>query len=189
MVPSSPELRVGLPGRRRRRGWLALGAVFLGLATLAILTRPGPTRDPATVDGGGAAKPFELPDVRQDAPVVSLESLRGKPVVVNFWASWCVPCRKEMPSFQAVAQLWDDRVAFIGVNHQDSRRLALELLAETGVRYPSGYDPGGTTAAAYGLLGMPTTLFISAEGKVLERRTGEMSRRDLERTLQRLFTV
>lgn len=175
--------------RRHHRIRLAAGVVLVAavLVAVAVTSSDRTTSGSSTEKGTGLARSFELPDVRQDEPVVSLASFRGKPVVLNFWASWCAPCRKEMPAFQAVAERVNRQVAFVGLNHQDSRRLALELLAETGVAYPSGYDPGGKVAAAYGLLGMPTTVFISAEGKIMERRTGEMSRQDLEHTLERLF--
>jgi thiol-disulfide isomerase/thioredoxin len=110
-------------------------------------------------------------------------------VLVNFFASWCVPCRKEMPAFQAVSAQLGDRVAFIGVNHNDDRAGALQLLADTGVRYPTGYDPEGHVAASYGLFGMPSTLFVGADGTLLETHTGEISRDQLEQTISRLFGV
>ena len=154
----------------------------------ATVTFSGPSTTSApTTAGGGKARAFELENLRKGEAAVSLAALRGKPVVLNFWASWCVPCRREMPAFQAVSQKMKGRVAFLGVNHQDSRRLALELVEETGVSYPSGYDPKGSVAAAYGLFGMPTTLFISPGGEILGRRTGEMSRKDLEETIERMF--
>jgi cytochrome c biogenesis protein CcmG/thiol:disulfide interchange protein DsbE len=187
-VSRSPEQEERTGRRRRHRVWLVLPGVLVAVLVAALAYSGPKGRDARTVQGGGAARLFELPNVRRDEGVVSLASFRGKPVVLNFWASWCVPCRKEMPVFQAVAEQVEGRVAFVGVNHQDSRRLALDLLAETGVRYPSGYDPDGKVAAAYGLFGMPTTLFISPEGMILERRTGEMNRQDLERAIERLFS-
>ncbi|MDP9418625.1 MAG: TlpA family protein disulfide reductase [Actinomycetota bacterium] len=186
-APGSTETQERDNPRRPRRGWLVAAGVVLAVLVAGLAYSGLEGSDTRTVKGGGAARLFELPNVHPDEPVVSLASFRGKPVVLNFWASWCVPCRKEMPAFQAVAEQVSDRVAFVGVNHQDSRRLAVDLLADTGVRYPSGYDPGGKVAAAYGLFGMPTTLFISPEGRILERRTGEMSRQDLERAIERLF--
>lgn len=168
---------------------LALGLLLSVVAVVALVSaRPGAT-SAARAKQGREAPAFDLPDVRAGQPSVSLASFRGTPVVLNFWASWCVPCRKELPAFQAVAEQVAGRAAFVGVNHQDSRRLALALLEETGIRYPAAYDPHGKVAAANGLFGMPTTLFISAEGKILERRTGELSHPELQRTLKRLFGV
>jgi thiol-disulfide isomerase/thioredoxin len=110
-------------------------------------------------------------------------------VVVNFWASWCVPCRKELPTFAAVAQRLGSQVAFLGVNHQDQRRGALDLQEQMSVPYPSGYDPAGGVHAAYGLVGMPATVFISPDGRILKRRTGELSRAELERIIHESFGV
>lgn len=92
-----------------------------------------------------------------------------------------------MPTFQSVHERLGGRVAFIGINHQDRCEDALDLLAETGVTYPTGYDPAGDVARAYGLFGMPTTVFISADGEILARRTGELDADELERTIEELL--
>lgn len=175
--------------KRRRIGVMSAGAVVVVVLAAVLLTSRPAQKSSVTVKGGGAAKNFEIPNLQRGEPVVSLASFKGQPVVLNFWASWCIPCRREMPAFQAVAEKVKGKVAFVGVNHQDGRSAGLDLVKETGVRYPSGYDPGGKVAAAYGLFGMPTTLFISPEGNILERRSGEMSRQELEDALKRLFAV
>jgi cytochrome c biogenesis protein CcmG/thiol:disulfide interchange protein DsbE len=167
---------------------IAAGLVAIVAATVAASRLVQQADLPAAgVKTKGPAAFFQLENVRPGEAPVSLAAFRGTPVVLNFWASWCVPCRREMPFFAAVSEQHKGRVAFVGVNHQDQRPPALDLLAETGVPYPSGFDPRGAVAAAYGLFGMPTTVFISTQGEVLERRTGEMSRRELEETIRRLF--
>jgi cytochrome c biogenesis protein CcmG/thiol:disulfide interchange protein DsbE len=181
---AAPE--VPLPRRRRWRWVIAVAAFALAVTVSALALSP-PRPPSLTVKGDGAAELFELENLRPGGEPVALAAYRGRPVVVNFFASWCVPCRQEMPGFQSVYEQVEDRVAFVGVNHQDSRRGGLQLVEETGVRYPSGYDPKGEVALSYGLYGMPTTLFISAEGQLLERRTGEMSERELRQTVDRLF--
>lgn len=136
--------------------------------------------------GAKAAKNFELP--RLDSPgTVSLATYRGKPVVVNFFASWCVPCRQEMPALQAVAAKTDGKVTFLGVDHQDDKAGALKLLADTGVHYPTGYDPEGSVATSYGLLGMPTTLFISPDGRLLDKHLGPLTEDKLNERISSLF--
>ena len=137
---------------------------------------------------GRVAPEIRLPDLGGDGEVV-LADLRGKPVVVNFFASWCVPCRKELPAFQAVSARLGDRVAFLGIDHQDNREGGRQLIAETGVRYPTGYDPDGDVARRYALFGMPTTVFVSPDGRVLGKHTGEMSAEKLEEEISRLFGI
>lgn len=165
----------------KRRWWWAGGgiAVFTLVVVGLVAARGG---------GDVQAKGFDLPRLNGDGHV-SLASVRGQPVVVNFFASWCVPCRKEMPALQAVAAKVQGRVAFLGVDHQDDRSGALQLLADTGVQYPTGYDPDGKVATSYGLFGMPTTLFVAPDGRLLEKHTGELSQAQLEESISRLFGV
>jgi cytochrome c biogenesis protein CcmG/thiol:disulfide interchange protein DsbE len=169
---------------RRRMVWAAVLVVVLaGGAFIA-----------ASVGGQGgssgssrAAPMFRFP--RLDAPdrEVSLSDYRGRPVVVNFWASWCVPCQKEMPAFQAAAADLEGRVAFLGVNEQDIRAGALALQAKTGVRYTSAFDPEGKMMSAYLLRGLPATAFVSARGDLVELHTGQINGLDLRATIDRLF--
>ena len=189
-VDTALELdRARRPRRRKLAVATALVVAVLAVAVaVAIASRPDAPAVTATGQGRPAHQ-FEVQDLRDDTKTVALADLRGRPVVLNFWASWCVPCRKEMPAFQAVHRRVGNQVAFLGMNNQDSRHDALELLARTGVRYASGYDPQGTVAHAYGLYGMPTTVFISSEGRVLATRTGELSETQLESALAELFDV
>jgi cytochrome c biogenesis protein CcmG/thiol:disulfide interchange protein DsbE len=173
------------PPRSSRRGWVVGGAVAAVFAVavvgLALAQRGGEKETEL-------APPIELRRLGGE-DTVSLASFRGRPVVVNFFASWCVPCRKELPAIQTVASKLGDRVAFLGVDHQDNERAALELVAETGVRFPSGYDPDGKVATSYGLFGMPTTLFVDAQGRLLDKHTGELTQAQLEASINRLFGI
>lgn len=158
------------------------------LVVVALLTPDSSsTRSSGTTRHTRMAPAFRLPNLRDPGAVVSLEDFHGRPVVVNFWASWCVPCRKEMPAFQTVYSHVRGRIAFVGINHEDARTDALAFVHATGVRYPIGFDPDGKAAADYGLFGVPTTVFIDGRGRELERHTGELSRADLEATIERLF--
>ena len=181
------------PSVRRRSGRRFLAAAVAVLATAAVFAlavTQGQTSNSGSVDRGGQpAPPFKLENVRPGEPPLSLQELRGKPVVVNFWASWCGPCRREMPAFQAVHESLGDKVTFVGIDNKDFRDSAVKFLNETGVRYPSAFDPSGNVAASYGVIGLPATFFISEDGRLLESRTGEMSREELERTIHRLYGV
>jgi cytochrome c biogenesis protein CcmG, thiol:disulfide interchange protein DsbE len=101
-----------------------------------------------------------------------MADFQGTPVVVNFWASWCPPCVAEMPDLETVHQEFADEVAFLGINTQDSPDAAAELVEQTGVTYDLARDPDGALFRAFRGIGMPTTLFVSAEGEIVERHTG-----------------
>ncbi|MGH2695754.1 MAG: TlpA family protein disulfide reductase [Actinomycetota bacterium] len=176
----------------------ALAIVPIVAATaVAVLLAPSAQRElrdltdggPSRATNRGPAPAFALDNLVEAASPVALDDYRGRPVVLNFWASWCVPCRREMPVLADGHRRVGDRVAFVGINHQDRRSDALELLADTGVTYPSGFDPDGGVARAYAIFGLPTTVFISADGEILEQRTGELSTQQLEAALGRLFGV
>ena len=138
---------------------------------------------------GRRAPDFSMPSLQDEGGTITLADFRGQPVVLNFWASWCVPCRKEMPALQRVSEATEGQVAFLGVNHQDGRNGANRLLEETGVSYPSVFDPGGGLAERYRLFGMPSTFFISADGHILEEHTGELTEDDLVARIERLFNL
>ncbi len=178
-----------VPRRRRRLLWLVgalvlvAGSVGVAFATADNLAKP----DRDTVKLAGAAKIFSLEDVRPGHAPVRLLDFQGKPVVLNFFGSWCPPCLREMPDFQAVSQRYKGRVAFIGVTFSDTRPQAEAVLRRTGVTYPAAFDPENKVALAYGLTGMPTTVFISPKGELLERAQGELSEPQLEKILERLY--
>ena len=181
--PAVPSSR-----RRLRRAVVVGGAV---VAAALIWKGPSSDRPTETSVGGGRRPAAEFRLGRLDDPnrVVSLADFRGRPLVLNFWASWCGPCRKEMPAFESVARELEGRVEFLGVNAQDTRPGALDLVAKTGVRYPSVVDSGGTLMAAYGLRGLPNTAFISAEGELLDLHVGELDATDLRATIRRLYDI
>jgi cytochrome c biogenesis protein CcmG/thiol:disulfide interchange protein DsbE len=139
-------------------------------------------------DGGGGgsgrrAPAFDLESLSAEGDRVTLAEYAGTPVVLNFWASWCAPCVKEMPLLERVHRRVGDAVQFVGIDGNDSRRLARELMAETGVTYPSGYDPGDGVYREYRLVGRPTTVFIGADGRIRGVHAGELRGDDLDRLL------
>ncbi len=105
-------------------------------------------------------------------------TLRGFPVVVNVWASWCGPCRFEFPTLQKLSARYGKRVAFLGVNSQDSDDAARTFLAEAPVPYPSYTDPDKEIARSIGAdLGLPDTAFYDRNGKLLLPQTGPLHAR------------
>lgn len=113
---------------------------------------------------GQPAPDFALANARAPDRVVRLSDFRGKPVVLNWFASWCGPCRAEIPDFQAAYLALDGEVVFIGVNLQEEASDATSVLSELGATYPALLDADGAIAAHYRLLGMPQTFFIDADG-------------------------
>ena len=111
---------------------------------------------------------------------VSLADYAGRPVVVNFWASWCPSCVAEMSAaFLPAQQQVGEQVAFLGMNIQDERSRALELVEETGVLFDLAEDPDGTLYTALGGLGMPFTVFVSADGQVVDAHNGPLTENQL----------
>ena len=116
---------------------------------------------------GEAAKEFELSLL--DGGTLRLSELQGKVVVLNFWASWCPPCRAEMPSFQRISEEYADRgVVFVGVAVSDTEEKARAFAERVGVTYPLGLDTTGDIAIAYRAITLPTTFLIDRRG--IERR-------------------
>ena len=115
-----------------------------------------------------AAPPFDLTLFNQES--LSLADLDGKVVVLNFWASWCPPCRFEMPDFEAAWKEYrDEGVVFVGIAVSDSEEDARSFAEETGVTYPIGLDGEGVTSVAYEVTSLPTTVFIDREGRIARR--------------------
>jgi len=195
-------------GGRRRLSVTALRVAAVGfvVALLGLLiwdlvgTRSGASFV-TKIDRGKSppAPAFELPvlwDRRANWPSalrprledgrVSLAELRGFPVVINFWASWCIPCREEAAVFRAVATRYAGRVAFVGMDTQDLKSAARGFLRRYKVNYVSVRDGTDRTYSAYGLTGVPETYFVDREGRAVSHAVGAISRRDLERSVRAL---
>lgn len=144
-------------------------------------------RDPHTVRSplvGRPAPPFAMVPVG-GGPAVSLESLRGRPVVLNFWATWCVPCFQEHPVLVRTATARRD-VAFFGVVYQDEEQRIADFLQRQGSAYPTLVDPGSKAAIAYGIAGVPETYFIDPRGTIVDKWSGPLTQDALDERLRRI---
>lgn len=136
---------------------------------------------------GAPAPAFSLPELSTPAGALTLAALRGKDLVLNFWASWCFPCQTEMPILESAYRSEDGQVRFVGIDSNDARDAAVRFLHKVHATYPSLFDPSGQVANAYHLYGLPTTLFISPRGTVLGRHIGQLDAATLQAALREAF--
>jgi cytochrome c biogenesis protein CcmG/thiol:disulfide interchange protein DsbE len=173
-----------------RAGALGLAALFVGLLVFGLLSRAADTTiDDALSQGRPSPPPgFNLALLSRGKPPaalaprlraaladrrVDLRELRGAPVVVNFWASWCVPCREEATLLERGWRRHGPRgVVFLGLNMQDITEDARGFLAAFGQTFPSVRDPDRSTATAWGVTGIPETFFIDRGGRVVGHVVG-----------------
>ena len=128
---------------------------------------------------------FELARL-PDGGELSLDEFRGKAVVLNFWASWCGPCKEETPLLERTWKRYrGEDVVFVGVNVKDFRGDAVAFLREYGVTYPNVYDGKGWTVGRYGVTGFPETYFLDAQGRVVFRVAGPVEAEDLDAGIAR----
>ena len=140
---------------------------------------------PAPV-AGHPAPDFELKTL--DGETVRLSDFAGKPVLVNFWATWCGPCRAEFPDFQEASVDNADRLVIIGINNTttDQPDMVDDFVAEMGATFPIVLDQDGTVSAAYQIRGLPTTIFVDRDGIVNEVFTGPINKAYIEAKLNEL---
>jgi cytochrome c biogenesis protein CcmG, thiol:disulfide interchange protein DsbE len=182
---------LGLPSRTDPRGarLLTLGVALVVLALLGLFVW-GMGRRGATI--GSVSTPlrqapaFQLPLF--DGRTFDLNEALGKPVVVNFWASWCIPCEDEAPVLQSAATQYQNRIQFVGVDVQDTDADAQRFLRRFGVSYPNGRDASGAISIDYGMSGVPETYFIRADGQIQRKWAGPLSSVQLESFLTEVLT-
>ncbi len=159
-----------------RRALRSLAVVGPAAAVLALLAY-GFTIDPRYIPSPLVARPAPAFTLRLfDGGTLRLEDLRGKVVFVNFWASWCPPCRDEAPALEGAWHRYKDQgVVFVGVDIQDKEPAARAFLAEFGITYPNGTDPTNLVAIDYGVWGIPETFFIDTKGRITHKHVGALT--------------
>ncbi len=132
-------------------------------------------------------KEFFMTDA--DGNVTKLSEFIGKPVVINFWAYWCAPCKSELPHFDKLAKEYGDRVTFLMVNvfYDGKKQKTLDFVSQNGYTFPLYFDNDDSAASAYGISSVPETLFISADGKIIAKRLGAMSESVIRNYLTQLL--
>ena len=160
--------------------WIAgtgvVAAIAVGLVVALTVTADDGSGGEASSSGTVSRISFET----IDGETRSLASYGGRPLVINFFASWCVPCLVEMPGFEEVHQRLGDRVSFVGLNLQDRVEDGQRVVDQTGITYDVGRDVDGSIFQQFGGFAMPSTVFIDAGGEVVVLHSGEISARELE---------
>ncbi len=162
---------------------IAIAAVLVSVLFLGLGSNPNEIRSPLI---GKAAPSFVLKEVGTDR-TIDLAALKGKPVVLNFWATWCGPCWEEHPVLVANARMFQPNVQFLGVVFQDQEEKILSFLQQRGSSYPTVVDDKGKTAIAYGVGGVPETYFLDANGVIVAKVNGPMNPDVLRENLQKVM--
>jgi cytochrome c biogenesis protein CcmG/thiol:disulfide interchange protein DsbE len=200
-LPSTPSSGLPEPPWRRSRWTSFVVGIVAALVVAAIAawalairdtdgggdaTRPGPVASPEAPDEGEAAPDFALPTL--DGETIRLSDLRGRPVVLNFWASWCNPCRKEFPLLAAALDKHSAAdLAVVGVTYRDIESDSRTFVDEFGATWPQAVDEDGEVARAFGVRAIPQTFFIDGNGTIAGRVFGFSSAHALEAPLAKIL--
>lgn len=176
---------------RTRRHRIVSGILIAAaVATVALLTRGlfvNVEKVPSALVGKKAAG-FEVKGLG-DAGTVSLASFKGKPVILNFWASWCTSCREEAEMLETFWQMARDKgIQVVGVAVQDTPEAALEFARRAGKTFPVGIDESGKVGLDYGVYGVPETFFIDASGIIRYKEAGPLTHEVLMTEAERIMT-
>lgn len=171
--------------RTQRRSIVGIAVVILIAAVIVLNVSD---RDSLT-DGGRKDGGRQLPTdefALFEGSSATFSDFEGKPLVVNFWASWCPACVNELPELQRVHERLGDEVTFVGMANRDQRRAAEALAERVGLTYTLADDPKGDLFRSLDLIAMPSTLFISADGKLQDVFSGQLTERTLLEHIDRL---
>ncbi len=148
----------------------------------------GPNEPEALDAVATKASDFTMQDAQGNN--VSLASFEGKPVVLNFWTSWCSYCKAEMPDFEEAYKQYGDQIQFVMLNAVKSEKGSEDgrnFISSAGYTFPVFYDTDGNATTLYAVRGFPATIFIDKDGKITERSLGKITREKLEQNIQKLI--
>lgn len=183
----------GVPPETPPSPWPARAvALTVGLTVVALLALMiwGLGRRSAGTVGEARVTQRQAPDLSLqlfDGQTLRVGDLRGQPAVVNFWASWCLPCEEEAAALQRGARRYAGRATFVGVAVQDTDQNARAFVRRFGLAYPNGLDAGGGIAVDFGMTGVPETYFVDRAGRIVRKWQGPLDDALVERFLEELL--
>ncbi len=167
--------------RRRRWLYLAAGAAVVALIVFEVAT--------ASSGGETGRQPPPLPSKVLQGPKVTLADLRGKPALIDFWASWCEPCRQEAPEIARLQHSVGKQAALVGIDYTDREDSARAFIKEHAWRFPVLSDPDGIYGAHFGFSGLPTAIVLDPAGKISAVLRGPQSLQAFRQALQEAGAV
>lgn len=167
---------MSLPGRLRFGPVLTSTVIMAAIVVVAVLLGAG---SPARARRLPAARPFTLSQLGIPGRKISLAAYAGRPVIINFFASWCAPCQKETPLIARFYAAHHGRVVIIGIDANDQAGAALKFVHAEGVRYPVAFDPTATVTTSYGIAALPQTLFLNAKHQIVRHVAGAVTAQEL----------
>jgi cytochrome c biogenesis protein CcmG, thiol:disulfide interchange protein DsbE len=160
----------------------AVAVIVVSLATTG--TGTAAPRSGQAAASAPAAHGFTLGALGKPGQQVSLSQYQGKPVVINFWASWCPPCQQETPLLARWYKQQGGHVVLLGLDENDTAASALKFAQAKGVTYPIGFDPNVTVALSYGADSLPQTFFLNASHRIVDHVLGAVTAADLAKGLR-----
>jgi len=156
-------------------------AACVAASLVAIALVASGSGGPAGAAADPAAPTFSLPVLGASGQKVSLSDYAGRPLIVNFFASWCEPCQQETPLLATFYRTEHGKVAIVGLDENDVLGSAMSFTHKEGVSYPVGFDPGVVAASAYGVAALPQTFFLNAKHHIVDRVFGAVTLADINR--------
>jgi cytochrome c biogenesis protein CcmG/thiol:disulfide interchange protein DsbE len=173
------ELPAVIGGRRVKPAAIIVTVASILLAVFAVVVLT------SSVSAGSKqlkpAQPFSLGELGHPDTQVSLAGFAGRPVIVNFFASWCPPCRAETPLLAGFYRAHHGQVAVLGIDDNDGTSKALAFLREHGADYPVGFDPSASVTTLYGVAGLPQTFFLNAKHQIVRHVLGVLTTSELDK--------
>ena len=170
---------------------MPIAIIAIVIASIAVIELRKPRQSPISsndknvgISIGKTAPDFELQDL--SGKQIKLSDFRGKNVVLNFWASWCPPCREEMPEFQRIYIENADSLVVIGVNLQESKENAESFVKKLGITFPILLDPSAQVKDLYNVFTQPVTYFIDRDGKIVDKKFGPLTSEEINEKIAKM---